>query len=195
MDLADLRRAVAPGRVVRLYLTREQKRALRDREGQIALDGYRHYLGARAALGWPTDRFPMVEEALQTVLAHCGRGHFDRKPIRAQIRRLVAEGVTKRSGGVRQDDHNGPGDGTHIVPWFSHRKAPEEKRRTRSPATWAFSVGERLKPTPPTTWAHPLFGDQSGRAPPGLPPRDTPYQSLDEICGMSGTPPWERAAR
>jgi hypothetical protein len=49
--------AFRPGRVVGLDLTREQKRELRDADGQIALDVLRHLLGARAAVGAP-ERFP-----------------------------------------------------------------------------------------------------------------------------------------
>lgn len=46
-NLADVLAAITPGRVVRLDLTPEQRRAFRDRDGRIALDVVRHLLGAR----------------------------------------------------------------------------------------------------------------------------------------------------
>ena len=58
--LADVRR----GRVAYLYLTPEQKRRLRDQDGQLALDVLRHLLGARADRRDP-ERFPLTEGAFQ----------------------------------------------------------------------------------------------------------------------------------
>ena len=63
--------AFRPGRVVGLDLTREQKRELRDAEGQIALDVLRHPLGARAAVGAP-ERFPLTERAIQAFTRKLG---------------------------------------------------------------------------------------------------------------------------
>jgi hypothetical protein len=51
---------VRPGRVAPLDLTHEQKRALRDRDGQAALHVLRHLIGGRAiaAQGELLTRFP-----------------------------------------------------------------------------------------------------------------------------------------
>lgn len=63
--------AVVPGRVGPLVLSGEQKQALRDKDGKIALDVLRHTLGARAAIGAP-ERFSLTERAFQAVARKLG---------------------------------------------------------------------------------------------------------------------------
>jgi hypothetical protein len=60
-----------PGRVVSLQLSREQKRALRDVDGRIALDVLRNLLGPREALEAP-ERFPLTEQAMQAFTRKLG---------------------------------------------------------------------------------------------------------------------------
>lgn len=57
--LQDVLANVCRGRVAYLALTPEEKRALRDPEGQIALDLLRHLLGARPM---NPERFPLAEK-------------------------------------------------------------------------------------------------------------------------------------
>lgn len=67
-DLQAVLAHVVPGRVAYLALTREQKRALRDKKGQLALDTLRHLLGARdAAFENAPEKIPVVELAFQAV--------------------------------------------------------------------------------------------------------------------------------
>ena len=63
--------AILPGRVERLALTQQQKRLLRDPEGQLALHILRHVLGARSFLGL-ANRFPLVGEFFQKAARKCG---------------------------------------------------------------------------------------------------------------------------
>jgi hypothetical protein len=94
---------VRPGRVARLELSREQKRALRDADGQLALDVLRHLLGARAAAagdGTPS-RFPLSEQAFQAIARRLGH-EVGQKRARALTRRFVEEEVTESAGHYRQ---------------------------------------------------------------------------------------------
>ena len=84
---------IVRGRVVRLELSREQKRALRDPGGQIALDVLRHLLGAREAMG-AVSRFPVTENAFLAVAHKLGYG-VPQKRARALPRRRPA--TTARS--------------------------------------------------------------------------------------------------
>jgi hypothetical protein len=60
---------VRAGNVVRLVLTKEQKRALKDADGRVALDVLRHLLGARPA---NPERFPLTEGVFQAVALKLG---------------------------------------------------------------------------------------------------------------------------
>ena len=67
--LQDVLVNVRRGRVAYLCLTPEQKRALRDPEGQVALNVLRHLLGARPM---NPERFPLAQEALQAIARRLG---------------------------------------------------------------------------------------------------------------------------
>jgi hypothetical protein len=92
--------AFRPGRVAPLHLTHEQKRALRDVDGKIALDVLQHLLGAREALGAP-ERFPLTERTMQALTRKLGHS-VGRKRCRGLRRRLEAAGVIPASGHYRQ---------------------------------------------------------------------------------------------
>jgi hypothetical protein len=67
--LQDVLANVCRGRVAYICLTREQKRALRDSDGRIALEVLRHLLGARPMT---PERFPVTEQAFQAVARRLG---------------------------------------------------------------------------------------------------------------------------
>jgi hypothetical protein len=167
---------VRPGRVVSLVLTREQKRALRDPEGQIALDVLRHLLGARPTV---PERFPLTEGAFQAVARR--RGYVvGQKRCRRMVARLLAEGVIGSAGQYRQAYRNSAVRsgfcvtlyklGRRLVPRLAKRKRPVGKRA---------AVKSDFRPR---WWQHPLFGDLLGLPPPGIPPpRARRMHSLDEV--------------
>jgi hypothetical protein len=101
-NLADVLANVCPGRVAYICLTREQKRALRDPEGQIALDVLRHLLGARPM---SPERFPLTQEAFQAVA--CRLGYLvGQKGCRRMVKRLLNSGVIGACGQYRQPYRN-----------------------------------------------------------------------------------------
>ena len=174
--LEDVLRAVRRGRVAYLGLTREQKRALRDPDGQIALDVLRDLLGARPAV---LERFPLTEGAFQAIAGRLGYA-VGQKRSRGMVVRLAATGVVVRAGHYRQPYRNSPVRSGFRVALYrlgcavgvlrpARRKrpvgnAPRVKKRSR--ARW---------------WQHPLFGDITGLPPPDIPPaRLARMKSLDE---------------
>ena len=174
--------AFRPGRVVRLDLTREQKRELRDAEGQIALDVLRHLLGARAVVGAP-ERFPFTERAVQAFTRKLGHA-VGQKRCRAFRRRLVEAGVIPASGHYRQpyldpDIRSGYCVRLFRILW-----------RASSPNTGKHPVGKRpavKRERGRRWWQHSLFGDYSGLPPPGIPrSRARQMVSLDEAFGTPG---------
>jgi hypothetical protein len=86
-------------------LTREQKRALRDPDGRIALDVLRHFLGARPMV---PERFPLTEQAFQAVARRLGYV-VGQKRCRRMIARLLAAGVIGGAGQYRQRYRNSAG--------------------------------------------------------------------------------------
>ena len=86
----------------RLALTRAQKRALRDPEGQIALDVLRHLLGARPI---NPERFPLAEGAFQSIARRLGYV-VGQKRCRRMVRRLRETGVVGLCGQYRQSYRN-----------------------------------------------------------------------------------------
>jgi hypothetical protein len=82
------------GNVVRLVLTKEQERALRDPEVQIALDVFRHFLGVRPA---NPERFPLCEQPFQAVARKLGY-RVGQKRCRTMVRRLRQTGVMAQAG-------------------------------------------------------------------------------------------------
>lgn len=171
--------AFRPGRVVRLELTREQKRQLRDDEGQLALDVLRHLLGARAAVDAP-ERFPLTERAIQAFTRKLGH-RVGQKRCRGLRRRLEAAGVIPGSGHYRQPYKDSEVRSGYCVRLF------RALRRATSPNTGKHPVGKRpsvKREKGRRWWQHPLFGDYSGLPPPGIPrSRARLMVSLDEVFG------------
>jgi hypothetical protein len=185
--LQDVLASVRRGRVAYVVLTREQKRALRDPEGKIALDVLRHLLGARPMT---PERFPLTEQAFQAVARKIGYG-VGQKRCRRMVRRLLATSVVVRAGQYRQPYRDSAArsgfcvalyklgrrlrvalheyDGGLRAPRFAKRKRPVGKH-------------PRVKPAfHPRWWQHPLFGDLLGLPPPEIPrPWLRRMQSLDE---------------
>ncbi len=156
--------AVQPGRVVSLELTPEQRRALRNVDGQIALDVLRYTLGARAAIGAP-DRFPLSEHAFQAVARKLGHG-VAQKRSRALKRRLIDAGVIDPSGSYRQRYKDQETRSGYRVTLY--RLAAGVLRFAKS----HLPVGKRTSVKRPKRlrwWQHPLFGDYKGLPPPGIP--------------------------
>jgi len=173
---------VMRGRVVYLCLTPEQKRRLRDRDGQLALDVVRHLLGARAERRDP-ERFPLTEGAFQAVARRLGH-EIGQKRARAMIRRLQATGAIASSGQYRQPYRNAAIRSGFRVPLYRLGRRAQTLRRSRRrqakrPVGTATAVKAR---SAVRWWQHPLFGDVCGLPPPEIPkPRLRHMTSLDEV--------------
>ena len=168
---------VVRGRVAYLVLTPEQKRALRDRDGRLALDVLRHLFGARDAIGAP-ERSPLVESAFQAVARKLGHEVGQKRP-RLLIRRLHAAGVIVDSGQYRQPYRNSATrSGFKVALYRLGRRAAPLASKAKRPVGSAPRV-KRLR-----WWAHPLFGDLLQRPPPELTrSRAERMRSLDEVSG------------
>jgi hypothetical protein len=179
-NLTELLAAVVPGRVVYLGLTGGQRRELRDRDGQIALDVLRHLLGARADLKHP-DAFPLTEGAFQAVARKLSH-EVGQKRARRLIARLRAERVIIRAGSYRQAYRNlGVRSGFRVA---LHRlTAPLRLPRVgRTLGTARAVKRHQRRQERRGWWEQPLFGDISGRPPPEIPPwRARRMRSLDEV--------------
>jgi len=153
--------AVARGRAVPLGLTREQKQAFRDRDGQLALDVLRHLLGARAYLGGQ-GKFPLTEATFQAVAGRLGQA-VGIKRSRALLRRLRDGGVLEESGSYRQPYRNREGAAGFRVRLYRLAVAVRAalSRKRLSAGRVASSPLPRVR-----WWQHPLFGDYEGRPPP-----------------------------
>ena len=163
--LQDVLANVRRGRVVYLALTRAQKRALRDPEGQIALDVLRHLLGARPMT---PERFPLTEQAFQTIARRLGYV-VGQKRSRQMVQRLLATGVIGLCGQYRQPYRNSAARSGFRVRLY------KLGRRLRGPrlAKRKRPVGKHtpVKRDPRARWwQHPLFGDLLGLPPPEIPP-------------------------
>jgi hypothetical protein len=167
---------VRPGRVAYLTLTREQKRALKDRDGAIALDVLRHLLGAR-----PPGRFPLTEGAFQKVARKLGH-ELGQKRCRRLIGRLRNSGVIEQAGSYRQAYRNSAVRSGFRVAlfWLGCRLRGAGVRLFQQ-----RPVGTRhpVKRKPRVRWwQHPLFGDPSGLPPPQLTrAKAREMRSLDEV--------------
>ena len=158
--LGDVRR----GQVAYLALTTAQKRALKDRDGAIALDVLRHLLGARPA----TPRIPLTEQAFQKVARRLGH-KLGQKRCRRLIALLRAAGVLEQAGSYRQRYRNsGVRSGFRVLlfrlacasRWVGARRATRQRPvGTRNPVKADFRV---------RWWQHALFGDPWGLPPPQL---------------------------
>jgi hypothetical protein len=178
-NLHDVLAAITRGRVTYLTFTAQQKRHFRDRDARIALDVVRHLLGARtaAANGRLPASFPLTEAVFQTVAQKLGHGHIGIKRCRVLLRRLVANKVINPAGSYRQRYRITDVSG-YRVPVFrlTGVAAPLKGQR---PIGRKGRVKVRFQPR---WWAHPLFGDMSGRPPPHIGRRRANrMRSLDEI--------------
>ena len=176
-NLADVLANVCPGRVAYICLTREQKRALRDPEGQIALDVLRHLLGARPM---SPERFPLTQEAFQAVA--CRLGYLvGQKGCRRMVKRLLNSGVIGACGQYRQPYRNSAARSGFRVALYKlgHRlRAPRLAKRKRP-------VGKHApvkRDSRARWWEHGLFGDLLGVPPPEIPRAALRrMKSLDEV--------------
>jgi hypothetical protein len=126
----DVLENVVRGRVAYVCLTPEQKRALRDPEGQIALDVLRHLLGARPV---NPERFPLVEHAFQAIAGRLGYV-VGQKSCRRMVRRLLSSGVIGHSGQYRQPYRNSAARSGFCVALY------KLGRRVRAPASLSESL-------------------------------------------------------
>ena len=156
--LADVLGNVRRGRVAPVMTTRDQRWALGDADGRIALDILRHLLGARAAT---PERFPLTEHAFQSVARRLGYA-VGQKRCRSMIGRLVAADVIAAVGSYRQAYRNTAGRSGFRVALYAVTRWASAARRKRP-------VGKcpRVKRAPsPRWWEHPVFGDFEGLPPP-----------------------------
>lgn len=175
-SLARVLGSVVRGRVTRLSLNREQKRALRDPDGQLALDVLRHLLGARAENGAPKP-FPLTEQTFQAVASRLGY-RVGIKKSRALRRGLVETGVLESGGSYRQPYRNqAGGSGFRVRLFLVACWKPLEAgagvfakgvRRSAALGEKRLSAGLRASSprAPVRWWKHPLCGDYEGRPPP-----------------------------
>jgi hypothetical protein len=174
----DVLANVCRGRVAFVCLTREQKTALRDPEGRIALDVLRHLLGARPMT---PERFPLTEQAFQAVALRLGYV-VGQKRCRRMLRRLSTSGVVVRCGHYRQPYRNSAARSGFSVALYKLgqrlRAAPRLATRKR-PVGRHAPVKTDLRPR---WWQHPLFGDILGLPPPEIPRSSARrMKSLDEV--------------
>lgn len=178
-NLAGVLAAVVRGRIVRLSLDDEQKRAFRDGDGQLALSVVRHLLGARRASaqsGRLPERFPLTEAAFQAIARKLGR-QVGIKRSRRLLRRLTTAGIIKDSGSYRQKYRNAASSGGYRVTLYrlAVGTAGVVRRGVR------FAAASSLKPpvgragavkpdSRPRWWQHALFGEPDGLPPPTLSP-------------------------
>jgi hypothetical protein len=165
---------VVRGRVAYLVLTPEQKRALRDRDGQTALDVLRHLLGARDAIRAP-ERFPLTEQAFQTVARRLGYV-LGQRHCRRLVRRLRTQGVLAGSGSYRQAyRHSAVRSGFRVA---LHRLRRSLRPKRKRPVGNSHRVkSQKLI----RWWEHPLFGDLLARPPPQFTRKEArEMRSLDE---------------
>jgi hypothetical protein len=175
--LQDVLAGVRRGRVAYICLAPEQKRALRDPEGRIALDVLRHLLGARPLA---PERFPLTEQAFQAVARRLGYV-VGQKRCRSMVKRLATLGVVRRCGHYRQRYRNSAARSGFRV----HLYKLGRLLRTVRLATRKRPVGKHAPVKTdlrPCWWQHPLFGDILGLPPPEIPRwQARRMKSLDEV--------------
>ena len=178
--LAGVLAAVVRGRVTPLKLTREQRLALGDRDGRLAVDVLRHLHAARmiaVAPAEPREAFPLTELTFQAVARKLGVT-VGIKRSRGLIRRLCAEGVVEPSGSYRQRYTRGL-SGFRVR--LYRLTADVRSLRAAAPSR-KRAVGNGGRVNRVRWWKHGLFGMPDGRPPPHLPRwRAKRMRSLDEI--------------
>jgi hypothetical protein len=168
---------ICPGRVAYICLTPEQKRALRDPEGRIALEVLRHLLGARPMV---PERFPLTEQAFQAVARRLGYV-VGQKRCRRMVKRLVTTQVVGPCGQYRQPYRNSAArSGFRVVLYkLGRRLRASRLAKRKRPVGKHAPVKAHFRPR---WWHHPLFGDILGLPPPEIPPpRVQRMKSLDEV--------------
>ena len=181
--------ALIRGRVVYLTLTREQRRTLSDRDGQIALNVLRHLLAARVYAvvpNTPREPFPLTDGVIATVARKLGTP-VGIKRARNLRRRLIATKIIQTAGTYRPAYRIAAGDGTHRV--TLHTLAinatgyvTRRARRARHKVQASVGRGSQSKGGfRRRWWSHPLFGTLDGLPPPDLTARQRrAWRSVDE---------------
>jgi hypothetical protein len=171
--------------VAALGLTDEQRNALSDQDGRLALKVLGHLLGARAVVQ-AAPSFPLSERCVLAVGARLGY-RIGQKRARKLRGRLVASGVITESGAYRQPEKRiGPsGYRVKLYRLGSTLRRTAANRRSTPPGQTHSPVGRdgSVKcPKKRRWWEHPLLGDLHGRPPPGLSRRALRrMRSADEI--------------
>jgi hypothetical protein len=162
--LQDVLARVRRGRVAYICLTREQKRALRDPEGRIALDVLRHLLGARPLT---PERFPLAEQAVQAVASKLGYV-VGQKRCRRMVKRILAAGVIGPCGQYRQPYRRSAIRSGFRVTLYSlgRRLSASRLAKRKRPVGKHAPVKAHFRLR---WWQHPLFGDILGLPPPEIP--------------------------
>ena len=175
--LQDVLANVRRGRVAYLVLNREQKRALRDPEGKIALDVLRHLLGARPP---NPERFPLAEQAFQAVALRLGYV-VGQKRCRRMVKRLRVAGVVGRCGHYRQPYRNsGTRSGFRVILYKLGHRLLGARRSTKRKRPVGKRTSVKANFHVPW-WRHPLFGDLLGLPPPEISRHDLRrMKTLDE---------------
>lgn len=163
-NLAGVLASVVPGRVVRLAIEGEQKRALRDHEGKLALDvpplarssnGKR---GGACACPLSPDRTDLPGGCRSPGISS---GNQESSSPAAQTR---GSGGYPSRGLLQTALPNRPGGSGFRVLLYrlvSKRRRPALSRKRLSAGLRASSPRARVR-----WWKHPLFGDYEGRPPP-----------------------------
>jgi hypothetical protein len=140
-----------------------EKRALRDRDGKLALYVLKRVLGARAELNVDArESFPLTAGTFQKAALRLGIA-VGLKRSGALVRRLEDSGVLEHGGWYRQAYTNREGAGAFRVRLYRLAAYAAALGRKRLSAPRASS-----SPKPRVRWwRHPLFGDHQGRPPPG----------------------------
>jgi hypothetical protein len=176
-DLQAVLADVCRGRVAYICLSREQKRALHDPEGRIALDVLRHLLGARPMT---PERFPLTERAFQAVARRLGYV-VGQKRCRRMLRRLSTSGMVVRCGHYRQPYRNSAARSGFRVSLYKlgqRLRVPRIDKRKRPVGRHAVVKAD----VRPRSWQHPLFGDILGLPLPEIPRSSARrMKSLDEV--------------
>jgi hypothetical protein len=180
--------AVVPGRVVRLSLNREQKRALRDRDGQIGLTIVRHAYMARAMLGAPSDS-PLQPPFMQGVARKLGH-HVGIKRCYAIRRRLIETLVLDPHGSYRQHYRNSAGAGSYRVSLYRLAvRITGRVRRHMSGTPCPIASCRQRRPVKrrrrAVRWWQTVFAGPDRAPPPGISKRRARgMRSLDERESM-----------
>jgi hypothetical protein len=182
--------ATAPGRVVRLRLTPEQRRELRDPDGQLGLRILRALVAARRASVKPSTappEFPMTPGAMQAIAARLGEGRIGIKRCARARRRLLEKGVVEDAGSHRQAYRHRSGADGYRVPLLrlAVQVVGYVRASTSSAPRYEASVRRRRRVKRRTLrvrWWQTVFAGPDRRPPPGIMKRAAARMcSIDEL--------------